>query len=74
MMKIFVIKFDTRDFGKGIAVVISDTATHAFDTLQRGGRLNGYNRQYQQMSCVDVGESTIDQSIIVEEVIAKIED
>lgn len=45
-MKIFVIKFDTRDFGKGIAVVISDTATHAFDTLQRGGRLNGYNRQY----------------------------
>ena len=73
MMKIFVIKFDTQDFGRGMAVVIANNATQAFDILQRGGKLNGYNRQYQQMNCVDVGESKVDQPIIVEEVIAQIE-
>jgi len=44
MMKIFVIKFDTQDFGRGMAVVIANNATQAFDILQRGGKLNGYNR------------------------------
>lgn len=72
-MKIFVIKFNTLNFGRGVAVVISDTMTHAFELLKSGGRLNGYNNQYQELNCVEVGKSTIDQPIIVEEVIAQIE-
>ena len=72
-MKIFVIKFNTLNFGRGVAVVISDTMTHAFELLKSGGRLNGYSHQYQELSCVEVGKSTIDQPVIVEEVIAQIE-
>lgn len=73
MMKIFVIKFNTLNFGRGVAVIISDTATHAFELLRSGGRLNGYNMQYQELSCIEVGDSKIDQPVIVEEVIAQIE-